>query len=1108
MLFIFQTNISSIMGIKCAYCQVVFKTTALRNKHLRSKHIRCDVCNIPFKNQERFHQHVSRMHNENLSAQLPNRTLFRCEHCELQFLTKVKRDNHVNRIHSMVALPVRCPLCREDFPSIRMLKLHKERKHNVVSNFVRVEGAFRNNCEVVRMECPTVKTVKEFFQLYENNIRNELQRQLVNENRVTFKVWIVLYADIYKVTEGQESEYDTFYCRSGKDTNLIRNNDDINRFLLKSKKTIEDRFEALRLNGSNWLIRGFTACSLEIANAKPLNGSCMTEKIIINELKELKDLQVVYEDNRRYKDGCLFYAVAAYFCETDDRRKLDFFIGKHLKGKDIKLPASLSDLTRFEEANKHLDFRINVMEVSLERDTEVYPVRVNKHKAAEHIINVLWVRFYSEILKYKVHDRPDQFCEFGGYGRNEENVVFSEAGSDSDQVTKMHEEMFLKNYGKRGHFLLINDLESFLRYKRNDRYVCPNCLNAFRSYEKYELHENYCLFFKPIVAKMPTAGSKLKFKNFNKKFKVPYAFFYDFETVLETVPSQKCFNCLERNSNTCNHTMKVINRQIPSSYALIMLDREMNIVESSRYTGPDAVEHFLYYLFTFRDIYADKIRSERKSMHISEQQQKEFEAATICHICEQPFGDQHDDNRYFGRKVRDHDVLTSNYLGAAHNKCNLNRVESLIFPAICHNSAKFDSHFILTHLKMITKCAEITAIPNNTESFKVITVKGVQFLDSYAFLSMPLSRLAKDLCLVPNYEYKILDALNLYQPDERNKKEMLLTKQIYPYEYITSFDVYDEKHLPPKEKFFSTLSNCGISDSDFEHACKVFKVFGCQDLRDYTELYCLLDVALLAEAVMQFREIIYQDGGLDMFQYLSLPQLSLDFQLKQSKNEYELISDPTMHVMLEQNIRGGVVYAAQRYIENDEQDNESDLMYVDMNNLYGLSMKGLLPTSNYQWLELHELEAIDWYTVDTEGSTGYILMVDISYPPEIHDFLMDFPPAPENKQLTYDMLSPYAQCCLNNLYDKTSYKACKLVASLEPKKSYLVHFANLQYYLRLGIKLDKIHCGFKFQQSRCFKDYIEYCTQKRKNSVSTFQGSTYKLLCNSLYGKTLENEKV
>ena len=82
---------------------------------------------------------------------------------------------------------------------------------------------------------------------------------------------------------------------------------------------------------------------------------------------------------------------------------------------------------------------------------------------------------------------------------------------------------------------------------------------------------------------------------------------------------------------------------------------------------------------------------------------------------------------------------------------------------------------------------------------------------------------------------------------------LLLQKGVYPYEYIDSFDRFQETELPPIGKFHSSLTDESISQKDYQHAQKVCKTFRCETLGDYHDLYLKTDVTLLADVFQTFR---------------------------------------------------------------------------------------------------------------------------------------------------------------------------------------------------------------------------------------------------------------
>jgi hypothetical protein len=71
------------------------------------------------------------------------------------------------------------------------------------------------------------------------------------------------------------------------------------------------------------------------------------------------------------------------------------------------------------------------------------------------------------------------------------------------------------------------------------------------------------------------------------------------------------------------------------------------------------------------------------------------------------------------------------------------------------------------------------------------------------------------------------------------------------------------KTLPPREAFHTKVANEGISEANYSHAQTVFSTFGCKNMLAYCELYCGLDVILLAECFTSFRNEVLEEVGLD-----------------------------------------------------------------------------------------------------------------------------------------------------------------------------------------------------------------------------------------------------
>ena len=101
------------------------------------------------------------------------------------------------------------------------------------------------------------------------------------------------------------------------------------------------------------------------------------------------------------------------------------------------------------------------------------------------------------------------------------------------------------------------------------------------------------------------------------------------------------------------------------------------------------------------------------------------------------------------------------------------------------------------------------------------------------------------------------------------------------------------------------------------------------------------------------------------------------------------------------------------------------------------------------------------------------------------------------------MLSPYCKT-IQEKFGVTVERVAKLTPKLTEKKNYVLHYRNLQLYLSLGLKLKKVHRVLEFDQSPWLRQYIDFNTQKRAGVKNAFEGYFFKLMNNSVYGKTCE----
>ena len=439
-------------------------------------------------------------------------------------------------------------------------------------------------------------------------------------------------------------------------------------------------------------------------------------------------------------------------------------------------------------------------------------------------------------------------------------------------------------------------------------------------------------------------------------------------------------------------------------------------------------------------------------------------------------------------------------LGYAHNKCNLkykfkkdNVNDDYLINVFAHNSQNFDQSFLIRALQNLDNKIPFSCLPRNSNKFISLQIGSFIFKDSYLFLGKSLDYLTKSI--------NDNDRISLKQEFVDESYQLLTKKGIYSYDYFDNTKKYNEQKLPNKEEFFNKINNKDISDKDYNHAKNVFEKFRCKNLLDYSILYLKTDICHLSDVFQKFSNFAYETYRLDPRHSYTLPGFSWQAMLKMTKIELELILDPDMYLFLMDTIRGGIsvcnknyVVADNKYINKNTKNNKY-LLYLDANNLYGYSMIQSLPYKNFKWSNNLTLDKLQ---------TG-IYEVDIEIPTNLHDKFKHYPLAPEIKNIPEYNLSEYQKYLNNKLNIKYSEKDKKLILDLLSKKNYKIYCKNLEYYIKLGLKITKIHKILTFDEKPFLKDYIDLNTNLRKHSKNDLEKDLFKLMNNAIFGKSMEN---
>ncbi|KAB0790845.1 hypothetical protein PPYR_14921, partial [Photinus pyralis] len=628
-------------------------------------------------------------------------------------------------------------------------------------------------------------------------------------------------------------------------------------------------------------------------------------------------------------DACFAWAVVSALYPVDKHPQR---ISKYphyssvLKLKGIQFPMTMRQIPNFEKQNS-ISINVYILKKEKKDQFNTLPTYLTKEKRDKHV-NLLLV----------------QDCY--------------------EQSVKFHY-VWIKNLSR----LVSKQLSK----EKRQKYICDRCLHFYRSEDKLHKHTKDCIQKNDTAIKMPTEEKKmLKFKNFKNKIKAPFVVYADLESVLK--PSEK-------KTAYQQHIPAAVGYYLKCSY-----DESLSFYNS--YRGEDSMRWFADEMNKLAEDVSTVFLCPYK-MHMTPQQELEFQAATECHICEQSF-------KSGQKKVRDHNHLIpeNNFRGAACEGCNVNYQDTHTIPVVFHNLSGYDAHFVVADIATRMD-GKIDLLPITKEKYISFTKHidesrvSFRFIDSFRFMASGLDKLSSALTEFPNLKAQF----STLPADQFN---LLTKKGVMPYDYLDSFDRFEEPTLPPQDDFYNKLEDKPCPRKMYRRAQEVWDRFNCSNLGQYVDLYMKTDILLLADVFEQFRSSCITTYDLDPAHYFTLPGFTWDAMLKYTRQELELLTDQDMFLFVERGIRGGLsqvcskrrAHANNKYMPKyDSTKPDVYLMYNDINNQYGWSMSQYLPYGGFEWVDSN----IDITTIPDDADEGYILEVDLEYPQHLHDAHTDLP---------------------------------------------------------------------------------------------------------------------
>ena len=418
-------------------------------------------------------------------------------------------------------------------------------------------------------------------------------------------------------------------------------------------KEILDEILYSPLKETGWIFDEVIRLAIHTTDYKPVNGDSY---IPLPDFL-MRKKAIINMENK--DDKCFFWSILRYLhprekhsSRINDLREYE----NDLNFKGIDFPIKVKDILKVENLNPDLP-GINVFSVN--DNNKIYPLRLNRKDTLKTI------------------------------------------------------DLFLFSKDGKQHYSLIQNFSILIRSQitsdRRKIHICKKCLSHFTKKYLFNKHLKYCSQNETVAVKTPTKNTILNFQNHFQKLPIPFVIYCDFDCF--TKPIHSC------QPNPNKSFTESYQKHEPSGYCLYlkgldgMKDKYKPIVYTKKTEDEDISKKFIKHVRLLTHMIYRRYYSNPKPLKLTPQEEKDFQSAKVCHICEQDLNIDKETGQIL--KVRDHCHFTGEYRGAAHNQCNLKCKKALILPVIFH--IFYDSHLFIKQLSKVS--GKLSCIPSTEEKY-------------------------------------------------------------------------------------------------------------------------------------------------------------------------------------------------------------------------------------------------------------------------------------------------------------------------------------------------------------------------------------------------------